>query len=204
VVGECLEDVSAVVLGADGEDDAAVSQFADVVLEGGEGLPDRARAEGDAGEAVFAEDASPQGVVQVEDQAFAAAAEQPADHGAGMAGEHGDASQRHGLFGPVPVAGVEPGFGAGRGGEAFAVDDGDGIAGRAAEGGVEAAQHRQTGGGEPGGQVPEGDIGWNRDGVLDHPGPAAGRQRSPQTAKALHLRVDGGVGGARVLRLGGQ
>jgi len=120
-----------------------------------------------------------------------------------VTGEQGHAAQGHGLFGPVPVAGVEPGLGADGRGEAVAVDDGDVLTGGSGEAGVEAAQHRQAGGGEPGGEMPEGHLGRDGGRVLDHPDLAAG-QPVPQVAEPADLGVHGGVGGRRVRRPGGQ
>ena len=68
---ERLHRVGFVVLGADGQDDAAAAEFAGVFLEGGIGLTEGAAlAEGDALQPVIADDAAPDGVVQVEHQAF--------------------------------------------------------------------------------------------------------------------------------------
>ena len=110
MVGERLDGVGLVVLGAYGEDDAAAGLFAGIVLQGEEGLAERAAlAEHDAVHAVIADDAAPERVVEIEHQAF----ERTALAGGGDAGDelavHGRGGEGDFLFGAVPEAGIVPG-----------------------------------------------------------------------------------------------
>ena len=68
---ERFQRVGFVVLGADGQDHAATAEFADVFLERGVGLAERgALAERDAFQTVIADHAAPEGVVEIEHEAF--------------------------------------------------------------------------------------------------------------------------------------
>ena len=68
---ERFERVGFVVLGANGQDHAATAEFADVLLERGVGLTERAAlAEGDAFQPVIADHAAPDGVVEIKHETF--------------------------------------------------------------------------------------------------------------------------------------
>ena len=68
---ERLQRVGLVVLGANGQDHAATAEFADIFLERGVGLTERAAlAEGDAFQTVIADHAAPEGVVEIKHETF--------------------------------------------------------------------------------------------------------------------------------------
>ncbi len=106
---ERLQRVGFVVLGADGEDHAATAEFAGVFLERGVGFAERAAlAEGDAFQPVIADHAAPDGVVQVQHEAFEGAALLGRQPAADQIAVERAGGGRDFLLGAVPQRGIVP------------------------------------------------------------------------------------------------
>ena len=106
VLFERLAAVGLVVLRGDGQHDPAPRQRLGVLLEGAIGLAVGALAQGDAQRAGLADDAAPEGVVQVEHQDLLGPGGQGAHAGEEVLGQPDGAAFAEGLLGPVIAAGV--------------------------------------------------------------------------------------------------
>ena len=195
---EDLADVRLVILRGDREDDAALLQLEHVLLERDEGLAEPVAAECDAIDPVVADDAAPEGVVEVEDEALAREAEARGDDRRRVPGQERNGLERDGLLRAQPVPVVEPSEPAEVGGDPVAVDDRDVVARGGRELAVEGVDHRLPRSRCRPCQVAERSLGPHDEGVLHDLGARLRRSGVPQRAPARNLVRDLHGGGVAV------
>ena len=153
----------------DREHDPLALQREDPLLEGHERLALGAVPEPEPRRPVVAHDPAPEGVVEVEHEAFPRQAQVGGDDCRGVPGEERERVESDRLLREEPVAVVEPPVLPERAGEPVAVDEQDVVPGRLPEGRVQRGEHRLARARHPEAEVPERRIRPQRECVLHDP-----------------------------------
>ena len=189
-----------VVLGGDREKNAPAGQGQKVLLERRIGLAVGSRADRDPVGPFLADQTSPEGVVEVDDEAAGPEPEVSRQHGRRLAGEQRQRRIGEGLTRRMPHSRLEPALLADPGREPLAVDEQDGAPRRGAEPLVQPADERDPAPGKAHRQVAERGLVRCDEPMLDDARAEAAADPVPEPAPTGLLGVESRVGIVRELR----